>query len=74
MLDDYGLHIASGMERDVLSVTAFTKNLAATIVKRNRHIKVLYEVKINNIEWEGRDSMSSRVFQINEKYQNICVS
>lgn len=46
MLDDYGLHIASETERDNSSVTVLTKNLAATIVKPNRHIKVLYAVKI----------------------------
>lgn len=58
MLDDYGLHIASGMERDDISVTAFTKNLAATIVKPNRHVKVLWAPLIYNIEWEGRESKS----------------
>ena len=58
MLDDYGLHIASGMERDDISVTALTKNLAATIVKPNRHVKVLWAPLIYNIEWEGRESKS----------------
>lgn len=41
-LDDYGLHIASETERDI---TILTKNLAATIVKPNRNIKVLYAIK-----------------------------
>ena len=45
MLDDYGLHVASEMERDDLTVTVLTKNFAATIVKPSRHIKVLYVVK-----------------------------
>ena len=46
MLDDYGLHIASEMEIDDFTVTVLTKNLAATIVKPSRQIKVLYAVKI----------------------------
>ena len=46
MLDDYGLHIASEIERDDFTVTVLTKNLAATIVKPSRQIKVLYVVKI----------------------------
>ena len=41
-LDDYGLHIGSETERDI---TILTKNLAATIVKPNRNIKVLYAAK-----------------------------
>lgn len=45
MLDDYGLHIAREMEKDDLTVTVLTKNLAATIVNPSRHIKVLYVVK-----------------------------
>ena len=55
-LDDYGLHIGSETERDI---TILTKNLAATIVKPNRNIKVLYAVKtpfICNVERESRES------------------
>lgn len=55
-LDDYGLHIGSETERDI---TILTKNLAATIVKPNRNIKVLYAVKtsfICNVERESTES------------------